>query len=312
MRLTTMTDILAARKRLAPLLNPTPLVASPTLGQNIFFKMENLNFTHSFKVRGALNAVLALDDDERARGIVACSAGNHSQGVAYAAKLSGAKAQVVMPTHTPKRKVNGARKLGADIILYGDNYDIAEERALDIASQMGMTFISPYNDTQVVAGQGTIALELFDELPNLERVIVPTSGGGMLSGIGLVCKALNPHCEVIGVQSVATPAMYNYMKGTDLPQLETVAEGLAGDIVERAITLELSKTYADDIILVEEDDIKEAIRWMLREHNSIVEGSGAVGIAAYLTEALQADDKTTAIIISGGNLDYEKLRDLLR
>lgn len=312
MRLTTMTDVLAARKRLANLLTPTPIEHAPQLGETLYMKLENLNQTRSFKVRGALNAVLALSSEERARGIVACSAGNHSQGVAYAAHLANAKAQVVMPTTTPKRKIKGARQYGADIILYGDNYDAAEIHAHKLADQMGMTFISPYNDTEVVAGQGTIALELFQAIPELGRVIVPTSGGGLLAGIGLVCKTMRPDCEVIGVQSKATPAMHNYIYGTSYPEQSTIADGLSGDIEDRAITLELCKNYTDKIVLVDEENIHEAMRWMLREHNFVVEGAGAVGIAALQEGFITQDERPSALIISGGNLDYEKLRELIR
>jgi threonine dehydratase len=311
MKLTTMQDVLRAQKRIRPYLLTTPIEESPSLGANIYLKLENLNKTHSFKIRGALNAMLALSDEERAVGIVACSAGNHAQGVAYAAKMSGVPAKVVMPAHTPKRKITGARRFGAEIILHGDTYDDAELHARKMESQIGMTFISPYNNTQVVAGQGTVALELFDEIPNLGRVIVPTSGGGLLGGVGLVCKTLNPDCEVIGAQSITTAAMHNFFYGTNYPQRETLADGLSGEIEAGSITLDLCKTYADQIVLVGEDEIADAVRWMLFEHNWVIEGAGAVGIAALRKGAILLDDRPTVVIISGGNIDYEVLKGLI-
>lgn len=307
----TMGDILAARKRLAPYLSPTPIERAPVLGEEIYFKLENLNTTRSFKVRGALNAMLNLSDADKGRGIVACSAGNHAQGVAYAADLLGIAAQVVMPTHTPKRKVKGAKKYGAEITLYGENYDVAEAHARKLEAQMGMTFISPYNDRLVIAGQGTVGLELFEELPRLQRVIVPTSGGGLLGGIALICKTLNPECEVIGVQSVATPAMHNFFYGQNLPQGETLAEGLSGDIETGSITLDLCRRYTDQIVLVTESQIAEAVRWMLIHHNWVIEGAAATAIAAILSEAVPRDGKQCALIISGGNIDYETLKHVM-
>jgi len=315
MNLTTFPDILHARQRLAAHLRPTPLEMSEHLGKNIGFKLENLNLTRSFKIRGALNAMLSLSlslsDEEKSRGIVAASAGNHAQGVAYAARLSGVNARVVMPANAPQRKVKGTQRLGAEVVLYGDTYDDAEEHARKLQAQDGMTFISPYNDRQVIAGAGTIGLEIFDEMPDVERVIIPTSGGGLMAGIGLACKTLNPALEVVGVQSVATPAMYNALYDTDYPQQDTLADGLSGEIEQGSITVPLCKKVTDRIALVEEAQIEEAVRWMLQMHNWVVEGAAAVGIAALLSGELAADDRPTVLIISGANIDYEKLRKLL-
>ena len=311
MNLTTFPDILHARQRIAAHLKPTPLEASERLGKNVWFKLENLNPTRSFKIRGALNAMLSLSEEEKARGIVAASAGNHAQGVAYAARLSGVNARVVMPNNAPERKIKGTQRLGAEVLVYGETYDDAENHARKLQSQLDMTFVSPYNDRQVVAGQGTIGLELFDELPGLERVIVPTSGGGLLAGIGLVCKTFNPQVEIIGVQSVATPAMHNFFYDTDYPQRKTIADGLSGEIENGSITFKLCKTYVDQIVLVEEPEIEEAVRWMLRTHNWVIEGAAAVAVAAVLTGAIQDDARQTALIISGANIDYGKLKRLL-
>lgn len=302
----TLADMVKAEKRIRPHLPPTPIESS--LADNIYLKLENLNLTRSFKIRGALNAILSLAEEEKAKGIIAASAGNHAQGVAYAAQLAGISATIVMPAHTPTRKVEGTRRYGANVILHGEGYTEAENYALE---QHGMTFVSPYNHPQVIAGQGTIALELFEQLPHLERVIVPVSGGGLISGIGLVCKALNPTCEVIGVLSTTTPPMYNYFYGTNLPNGETIAEGLEGDIEAGSITLEMCKQYTDKILLVEETLIGDNIRWMLETHNWVIEGAAAVGVAAIRGGLVLDDGKTTAVIISGANLDYFALQSLL-
>ncbi len=307
----TMPDILRARQRITRYLLRTPIEDAPKLGPQVSLKLENLNKTRAFKVRGALNALLATPPSARAAGVVACSAGNHAQGVAYAAQIVGAHAKVVMPVGTPQRKVDGARHWGADITLYGEDYDSAEAHAHKLADQMDMAFISPYNDPLVVAGQGTIGLELFESIPDLGRVVVPTSGGGLLAGVAIACKTLNPACEVIGVQSEATPTMYNYFYGEHRPEAPTIADGLAGDIEAGAITLELCRGWVDHIALVSEDAIREAIRWTLQQHGWVAEGAGVVGIAAYLSGVLTADDRPTVILLSGGNIDYAKLRELI-
>jgi len=310
-RLPTIADVLQAEQRIRPHVPQTPIEAAPLLGENTYFKLENLNKTRSFKVRGALNAILALSDEDKARGVVTSSAGNHAQGIAYGAKQINISAKIVMPSGTAKRKVKGVRSYGADIILHGDTYDDAEIHAHKMERNMGMTFVSPYNDPVVIAGQGTLALELFQQLPTLERIIVPVGGGGLISGIGLVAKTLNPDCEVIGVQSTATPAMYNYLNKTGHPETETLAEGLAGDVEKDSITLKMVKTVMDDLILVPEDALKDAIRWTLQHHNWVIEGAAAVTVAALQTEKIPNDGRTTALIICGGNLDYETLRSII-
>ncbi len=301
-------EIVKAEKRIRQYLPPTPVESA--FAEKIFLKLENLNLTRSFKIRGALNAILTLP--KNSSGIVAASAGNHAQGISYAAKLSGVPATIVMPAHTPRRKVEGTARYGANVILYGEGYTDAENHALDLQKQTGLTFISPYNHPQVIAGQGIIALELWEQLPALERVIVPVSGGGLIAGIGLACKTLNPECEVIGVQSTATPAMYNEFYHTALPASKTIAEGLEGDIESGSITLEMCRRYADKILLVEEALITENIRWMLESYNWVIEGAAAVGLAALRSGQIPLDGKVTAVMISGGNLDYSTLQSLLR
>lgn len=237
----TAVDILAARERLMGYLRPTPLEHIPQIGGNVWLKLENANRTHSFKIRGALNAMLSLDKAARARGIVTASSGNHAQGVAYAAYLLGLPAQILMPIHTPKRKIDGVRRYGAEVVLFGANYDETELEGRRLEQAEGRTFVSPYNDARVIAGAGTVGVEILEELPEVERVIVPASGCGLISGVGLAIKHANPAIEVIGVNALSAPALYNWLHGGQLPQVwDTLAEALSGEIEVGSITFELS------------------------------------------------------------------------
>lgn len=305
-------DIILARRRLAGYLRPTPLESAPDLGADVRLKLENTNYTHSFKIRGALNAMLVLTPEARAKGIVTASSGNHAQGVAYAAHLVGAKAKILMPLHTPKRKVNGAKRYGAEVVLFGATYDETEAEGRRLEQAEGMTFVSPYNDAQVVAGAGTIGLEILDDFPAVKRVIVPASGCGLISGIGLAVKAAEPSIEVIGVCATSAPALYNFMHGTQQPQVwDTLAEALSGEIEVGSITLGLVKQVVDRVVTVPEAAIAEAMRWMAFQAGVIVEGGGAVGVAALLSGIIKDDGIPTAIVISGGNVDEETLRRVL-
>ena len=307
-----LADVALAHYRIAPHLAPTPLEKAPGLGPAVWLKMENVNKTHSFKVRGALNAMLALDEKARAKGIVACSSGNHAQGIAYAAQLLGTTARIFMPRHTPERKIAGVRYYGSEPILCGDNYDEAEDEARRLERDEGRTFISPYNDPNVVAGAGTIGLEIFDALPEVERVIVPVSGGGLISGIALTMKALKPGIEVIGVCAESAPTMYNLFYDTAHAQVwETLAEALSGDIETNAITINLAQRFVDEVVLVSEKAIADAIRWLLFKGTWVVEGGGAVGVAALQNGVITSDERPTAIVISGANIDERILRQVL-
>lgn len=305
-------DIISARVRLNGYLRPTPLEAMPNLGNNIWLKLENTNRTHSFKARGALNAMLSLAPDARLRGVVTVSSGNHAQGVAYAAHLAQVKAKILMPTHTPRRKVDGARQYGSDVILFGDNYDETEMEGRRIAREEDLAFISPYNDPQVIAGAGTIGLELLDDLPAIRRVIVPAGGGGLICGIGTALKAQDPSIEVIGVCAVSTPALYNFIHHATYPQIwDTLAEALSGEIEADSITFEIARRVVDRVVLVSEEAIAAAMCWLAYQSGWIVEGGGAVGVAALQSGIIPEDGKPTAIIISGGNVDENSLRQIL-
>lgn len=308
----TYATILDAEARIRPHLLPTPLERAPELGENIHLKLENANLTHAFKIRGALNAVLSLDEVARSRGIITASSGNHAQGVAYAAHLTQTRAHILMPKNTPDKKVRGVQRWGAHAIRYGDNYDQTEAEALRRARDEAMTYISAYNDWRVMAGAGTIGLEILDALPDVARVVVCVSGGGLIGGIATAIKAQRPQAEVVGVNAQAAPAMYNRFYQTALSeQWDTLAEALSGDIEADAITVPIALERVDRMLIVSEASIARAIRWMVDVQGWLVEGGGAVGIAAFLDGQLQDDGRKTAIVVSGGNIDGATLRHVL-
>ncbi len=306
----TLGDIVRAGQRLRAHLQPTPLEAAPKLGAKSWLKLENVNKTHSFKIRGALNAILSLDEAARAKGIIAASSGNHAGAVAYAAHVTGASAQVLMPTNTPQKKIDNVRRYGAEAIVFGDNYDQTEAEALRRAAA-GATWISPYNDANVIAGAGTIGLEIVEQLPAVERVLVPVSGGGLIAGVAIALKSLKPDIQVIGVNAESAPAMYNLFYDSDKPQVwETLAEALSGEIEAGSITAPITQRAVDDVVLVSERQIAAAMRFML-EQGWVLEGGGAVGAAALLHDVLPRDGTVTAVVLSGGNVDPHVLRRVL-
>ncbi|MCA9909104.1 MAG: threonine/serine dehydratase, partial [Anaerolineae bacterium] len=257
----TLSDIALARYRLSTHLTPTPLEPASGLGNHIWLKLENANKTHSFKIRGAINAMLALDNRARGRGIVTASSGNHAQGIACAANLLGMRARIVMARNTAERKVRGVIRWGSEPLLFGEGYTEAEAEALRVRDAIGAIYISPYNDPNVIAGQGTIGLEILDALPDVERVIVPTSGGGLISGVALALKAIKPSVEVIGVNLERSPAMYNAFYGEQLPVYEdSLADALPGEIEQGSITIDIVRERVDGIVLVSEEAVAQAMR----------------------------------------------------
>jgi threonine dehydratase len=307
-----LADIVHAQHRIKPYLKPTPLEAAPHIGEGIWLKLENANHTHSFKIRGALNAILALDEAARTRGIIAASSGNHAQGVAYAAHLVTTKAQILMPKHTPQKKVKGVQLYGGEALLFGDNYDETEAEALRRARSEGKTYVSPYNDPAIIAGTGTIGLEIIEALPQVERVLVCVSGGGLISGIATAIKSLRPDCQVIGVCAESAPSMYNVFKQSDLPEnWDTLAEALSGGIEAGSITVPITQQYVDDIVLVSEAQIAAAMRFMLGTQGWLAEGGGCVCVAALLHDVVPRDGTVTAATVSGGNVDLDTLRKIL-
>jgi len=311
-------EIYLAQRRIQDIVRKTPLEYSPyfseACGGEVYLKLENLQLTGSYKIRGALNKMLQLNEEERKRGIVAVSSGNHAQGVGLASRRLAVKATVVVPRNTPKTKIDAIRRYGVDLLVHGEIYDDAEIKARELAKESSKVFISPYNDYQVIAGQGTVGLEIYEERHDLEAVLVPVGAGGLLSGVALALKTLNPKIRVFGVQSKASSVMYESLKRgeiIEMPVKESIAEGLHGGIEKGAVSFDIVKQYVDGVILVEEENIKRAILLYLEHHHQIAEGSGAVVLAALLESSGRFRGQKLGAVISGGNLDLTLLKEIL-
>ena len=300
-------DIQAAAQRLHGHLLRTPCVASQTLsditGAQVFLKFENLQFTASFKERGACNKLAQLTPEQSARGVIAMSAGNHAQGVAYHAQRLGLHAVIVMPRYTPGVKVERTRGFGAEVILHGDTLEESRSHAFALAEQRQLTFVHPYDDDAIIAGQGTVALEMLEDVPDLDTLIVAIGGGGLISGMATVAKALKPSMDVVGVQTVRFPAMFNAIQGTAHPQgTSTIAEGIAVGTPGR-IPMDVIRARVDDLLLVDEGDIEQALVMLLEVEKTLVEGAGAVGLAALLKYPERFKGKRVGLVLCGGNID---------
>ncbi|MFD0668260.1 threonine ammonia-lyase [Ramlibacter sp. MAHUQ-53] len=303
-----LSDIRRAAQRIAGQVLETPCVESRVLSQaagcQVFLKFENLQFTASFKERGACNKFAALAESGGApAGVVAMSAGNHAQGVAYHAQRRGLRAVIVMPRFTPGVKVERTRGFGAEVVLHGDTLDEARAHALALARQQGLTLIHPYDDPEVVAGQGTLALEMLQAVPDLDTVVVSIGGGGLVAGMATALKALRPGIEVVGVQALRFPSMYNAVRHQHLPVGETtIAEGIAVGTPGR-ITREAVERLVDDILLVDEGPIEHAILTLLEVEKTLVEGAGAAGLAALLQSPDRFAGRKVGLVLTGGNID---------
>ena len=300
-------DIQAAEQRLHGHLLRTPCVASQTLsditGAQVYLKFENLQFTASFKERGACNKLAQLTPEQSARGVIAMSAGNHAQGVAYHAQRLGLHAVIVMPRFTPGVKVERTRGFGAEVILHGDTLEESRSHAFALAEQRQLTFVHPYDDDAIIAGQGTVALEMLEDVPGLDTLIVAIGGGGLISGMATVAKALKPSMEVVGVQTVRFPAMFNAIQGTAHPQgTSTIAEGIAVGTPGR-IPMDVIRALVDHLLLVDEGDIEQALVMLLEVEKTLVEGAGAVGLAALLKHPERFKGKRVGLVLCGGNID---------
>ena len=280
-------------------------------GAQVHLKFENHQFTASFKERGALNKLLSLDAAQRQAGVIAVSAGNHAQGVAYHARRLGIPAVIVMPRFTPNVKVEQTRAFGAEVILVGENFDEAKAHALQVMAQRRLTLAHPYDDDKIMAGQGTIALEMLDAQPDLDVLIVPVGGGGMIAGMASAAKAIRPGIEMIGVETVRFPSMYAALKGTK-PEFgsNTIAEGIAVKEPGR-LTLEIIRKLVDDIVLVDEGDIEEAMLLLLEIEKTVVEGAGAAGLAGLLRNRARFAGKKVGVVLCGGNIDPLTLADII-
>ena len=302
-----LSDIQQAAARIRGAVLETPCVASQTLsditGAQVFLKFENLQFTASFKERGALNKLLSLTEAERAHGVVAMSAGNHAQGVAYHAQRLGLRAVIVMPSFTPGVKVERTRSFGAEVVLQGHTLAEARSHAYALAEQQQLTLIHPYDDAAVAAGQGTLALEMLAAQPDLECLVVSIGGGGLMAGVATAAKGLRPDIEVIGVQTQRFPAMYNAVRQLDLPMgSSTIAEGIAVTQPGQICTPIIAQRV-DDLLLVDEGDIEQAVLMLLEIEKTLVEGAGAAGLAALLRSRERFAGKKVGLVLSGGNID---------
>lgn len=300
-------SILDAEKRLFQVINQTPLIPSDFFSLEsdnlVYIKPENLQKTGAFKLRGAYNKLAQLSESEKRAGVVTASAGNHAQGVAYAAKLMGIQASIVMPIATPLIKVNATRTLGASVILHGDSYDDAYAESLKLKAQKNETLVHPFNDLEVIAGQGTIGKEIFDELPDVDIILVPIGGGGLISGIAAYMKKVNPTCKIIGVEPEGAMSMKTALAHGKIMRLETVHTVADGVAVKEVgdLTFDICKAYVDEIISVSDYEIMDAFLMLIEKHKIMAENAGALSLAA--VKKLNVTGKKIVCILSGGNID---------
>lgn len=311
----TIDDVRAAARTIAGAVELTKCEKSRTLssifGADIWLKFENHQFTASFKERGALNRLSGLGADQRALGVIAMSAGNHAQGVAYHAQRLGIAATIVMPIGTPTIKVESTRSHGAKVILEGATLEDSAQFALQHGAAQGLTFIHPYDDPLVIAGQGTISLEMLAAAPDLDVLIVPIGGGGLISGMAVAAKSIKPSIQIIGVQTALYPSMFNILKGEARPvRGETLAEGIAVKAPGR-LTSMLVERWVDDIVLVSETALERAISLLVTIEKSLVEGAGAAGLAAVLTDPMRFAGRNVGLVLCGGNIDTRLLTGVL-
>ena len=310
----TLQDIKQAHKRVLKVVSKTPFSYAPKLsktsGYEVYLKKENLQITGSFKLRGAFNKIATLSESERLRGVVAASAGNHAQGVALTSEYFGIPATIVMPETTPLTKIDGVKSYGAKVVLSGMNYDEAYAYAIEYAKKYDRFFVHPFADEQVIAGQGTIALEIFDKCNKLDAILVPIGGGGLISGIAVAIKALSPKTKIIGVVASGAPAMklsFDAKRAIDTASVRTIADGIAVRDTS-SLTLKYILKFVDDIVLVDDEEIANAILYLLENQKLVVEGAGAVAVAALLHNKLSLCEGAKVVsILSGGNIDVTVL-----
>ncbi len=317
----TVTDIEAAAERLSGRVMRTPLVRAEKLsamtGTDLWLKFESLQYTGAFKERGALNKLLTLSADEKRRGVIAASAGNHAQGVARHARALGVPATIVMPATTPDIKVRQTRAFGAEIVLVGHAFEEARERADKICAERNLVFIHPFDDADIIAGQGTVALEMIEDGPRFDTLLVPIGGGGLISGMAIAAKAKSPETQIVGVQTELFPSMKNALDGGGRAVGgNTLAEGIA---VKEAgmLTRRIIAALVDDIVLVDERTLERSLSLLMNEQKALVEGAGAAGLAAMLAEPSRYAGRTVGLVLCGGNIDARLLsmilmRDLAR
>lgn len=312
----TIDNVYRAHRALKGVVRMTDVIYAPKLCSDaqLYLKTENLQITGSFKVRGAYYKMTRLSPEEKACGVIACSAGNHAQGVALAAQKNGIKSVICLPDGAPISKVEATKSYGAEVCLVEGVYDDAYNKALQLRDEKGYTFIHPFNDEDVIAGQGTIALEIIEQIPDLDAIIVPIGGGGLISGIAYTAKTINPKIKVYGVQAKGAPSMKNSVENGNIEELSavsTIADGIAvkkpGDI-----TFELCKKYVDEIVTVTDDEISAAILALMEQHKLVTEGAGAVSVAAAMFNKVDIKGKKTVCLLSGGNIDVTILSRVIK
>jgi threonine dehydratase len=307
-------QIFEAQKRVQKWARRTPMEESPSLsnhcGGKVLLKLENYQVTGSFKIRGATNKLLLLSEEEKKRGVITSSAGNHAQGIGYVSKELGIEATVIVPENTPEVKIEAIKKYGIVLIIHGKEYKDAELLARKMEKEGDMTFVSPYNDLELIKGQGTLGLEMLEDHPDLDIVLVPVGGGGLASGVATVFKEASD-AKIIGIQSIASPVMYECIKKGyihDIPLSDSYAEGLHGGLEQASVSFDICRKKIDKWIILEEKEILEGIRFMLHQHHMLVEGAGAVGIGAVLSNLQDFEGQKVGIVVSGGNLSKEILK----
>ncbi|SHK08062.1 threonine ammonia-lyase [Desulforamulus aeronauticus] len=309
----TLADIYTARECLKGVIHHTDLVPNTTLsemtGSDVYLKLENLQKTGSFKIRGAFNKICNLSSAEKQAGVIASSAGNHAQGVALAASTYGIRSTIVMPTCAPLAKITATKSYGANVVLHGNVYDDAYAKAMEIQKETGATFIHPFDDPYVIAGQGTIALEILDELPAVDAILIPIGGGGIVAGIAIAAKAIKPSVKIIGVEPANAASMRESSQAgkiITLSSANTIADGIAVK-TPGTLTYDIVKEYVDEFVTVEEDEIANAILILMERCKLIAEGAGAASVAALLNSKVNLPGKKIAAVISGGNIDVNML-----
>jgi threonine dehydratase len=311
----TLDKIYQAAHVLKKVAHVTEVIKAPRINPeaDVYLKTENLQVTGSFKLRGAYYKISTLSDEEKKRGVIACSAGNHAQGVALTAQANGIPAVICMPESAPISKIQATRSYGAEVVLVKGVYDDAHDEAIRLQNEKGYTFVHPYDDENVIAGQGTIGLELLDQIPDLDAVVVPIGGGGLISGVAYAIKHLNPNCKVYGVQAAGAPSMFNAHQDHKIETLDsvfTIADGIAVK-TPGELTFECVEKYVDDIVTVTDDEISCAILALIEQQKLIAEGAGAVSVAAVMFNKVDVKGKKVACLVSGGNIDVTILSKVI-
>lgn len=315
----TLNDVWLANQRIRKIVQKTPLIKSSSLQDqfqsNIYLKLENVHETGAFKIRGAANKLLSLSEEEKKRGVTTFSTGNHGLAVAYVAQKLGIRAVICVSNRVPKAKLDRLNRLGAEVKIVGNSQDDAEIKSHLLEEKEGLTVIKPFDDLHVIAGQGTIGLEILEDFPTIDMAIIPVSGGGLFSGIAYVLKQNYPHIKIVGVSMERSAVMYESIRANQIVQLEeqeTLADSLLGGIgLNNMYTFSMVKEYIDEFILVSEDEIANGMKFLAEEHRMIVEGAAATGVASILSRKVDVSGKNVATIVSGNNVDIDLIKQIL-